>query len=217
MTKEHRENVKNLSWVAETLARREAKNKHLGNATEYEDLYQVAMWGVCAAVFDWKPDGGKAMHSYAWDRAYAYIGHYMRDKSRLIKIPRSIQSLYYNYLDYISKNPEVSREQLLEKLNCNDDELKKAQRVGVSTPFQLYSETLNPDMDRPADPEVTSSKKNALMYIAELLTDEEMQICLGYFEGCLKKQAMMERAENLIYNVRRKLEDSGITLETLNE
>ena len=217
MTKEHRDNVEKLSWVAETLARRESKNKHLGNATEYEDLYQVAMWGVCAAVFDWKPDGGKAMHSYAWDRAYAYIGHYMRDKSRLIKIPRSIQSLYYNYLDYISKNPEVSREKLLESLKCNDDELKKAQRVGVSTPFQLYSETLNPDMDRPADPEVTSSKKKALMYMAELLDDDEMQVCLGYFNGTLKKSASIEKARGLIYNIRSKLTENGISLETLNE
>lgn len=206
LTKEHHQQITQLEWVAATLAKREINNKHVGNATDYEDLFQVALYGVCAAVYDWSPTGGKAIHSYAWDRARAYIGHYMRDKSRLIKVPRSIQKTYYSYSEIKNKDPHVKESELLERLKCSVEELQEAKRVSLSTPFQLYSETLIPETDILDEREFNESKELALEYIATL-TDEELKLCFKYLRGQIKTERQKIRAANLIEQIKQDLID----------
>ena len=217
LTDEHREQVKKLEWVADFLSKKEYENKHVGNATDIDDLKQVAFWGICAAVYDWKPNGGKAIHSYAWDRAQAYIGHYMRDKSRLIKIPRAIQKVYYGYVDYTSKNPDKPIEDILFKLECTEDQLYEAKKVGVSTPFQLYSETLHPEVEKYDDPNKFSIKLKALAIVADHLSDTDMNLCLNFFDGKLRKASDQQRAQRLISSLEDLLKEENITLDTLDE
>lgn len=217
LTEEHRKQVESLEWVAEVLAKREFENKHVGNATDLEDLKQVAMWGICAAVYDWLPNGGKAIHSYAWDRAKAYIGHYMRDKSRIIKIPRAIQKVYYGYIE-LSKNPDKPINDILFELECTEEQLEEAKGVSLSTPFQLFSETLNPEFETTDDDLYKDSYKlKALAIVAKNLTDSEMNICLNYFNGKLKKASDQRLAEELISSLRNLLDEENITLDTLDE
>lgn len=217
LNKEHHRQVMELEWIADLLSKKEFKNKHVGNGTDLEDLKQVAFWGICAAVYDWRPDGGKAIHSYAWDRASAYIGHYMRDKSRIIKIPRNIQKIYYNYVDYTSKNPDVELPDILFKLDCTEEQLEESKGVALSTPFQLFSETLNPEIDRLSEMDPSSVKIKALTLIAKFLNDSEMTLCLNYFSGKLKKVQDKELAQRLIQNLEDKLTNEGITEEVLDE
>ena len=213
----HQKEVEKLAWVAGTLARREANNKNLGNATHYEDLYQVASWGICAAVYDWSPDGGKAISSYAWDRAFAYIGHYMRDKSRIIKIPRKIQKLYYKWCE-LTKHPQMTLKEILEELNCTIEELEEAKKVGVSTPFQLFPETLKPEQEyyEDAEDEDNDIKRVVLNHLSQVLSDEELDLCLRYFNNELKKKNDKERAVELITSLKETLiSEYGFTLEHL--
>jgi DNA-directed RNA polymerase specialized sigma subunit len=219
LTDWHRQQVIDLDWVAGTLASRETKNKHLGNATEFDDLKQVALWGVCAAVYDWKPNGGKSISSYAWDRAFAYIGHYMRDKSRIIKIPRKIQKLYYNWCELIGKEPGLSQEEILIKLECTEKELEQAKRVGVSTPFQLFSETLQPEMDVITE-EITATSTNmsdALLYLSQRVTEKEMELFKKHTKGELKKQSDKQRAVKLLKVLRDELLLRGFDPEEIYE
>lgn len=212
----HKEQVVKLDWVAGALARSESLKKNLGNATDYDDLKQVALWGVCAAVYDWTPDGGKAISSYAWDRAFAYIGHYMRDKSRMIKIPRKVQKLYYNWCDLKNKNPNIEEEEILVTLECSQKELQEAKRVGVSTPFQLFSETLQPEMEEYKD-EDNFDKLQAMKFLASKLSDDELELCLKYFDGTLKKKSDIEKAANIAISVKIDLENYGFTIDKLDD
>lgn len=212
----HKTQVKELEWVAGTLARRISNKKHLGNATEYDDLKQVAFWGICAAVYDWNPNGGKAISSYAWDRAFAYIGHYMRDRSRIIKIPRDVQKLYYNYCE-LKKDPNIKLHHILTKLECTKSELEEAIKVGVSTPFQLFSETLTPVIDFENKKDLSDTMLNALNYVAYALNDAQMELCMKYLRGEVKKQSDKDRVQEIMYNLRDKLESMGFTADNLNE
>jgi len=217
LTAWHQQQVRELEWVAGTLARRETNKKHLGNATEYEDLKQVAFWGICAAVYDWNPKGGKAISSYAWDRAFAYIGHYMRDRSRLIKVPRDIQKLYYNYCEIRNKNPNNTPADVLDALDCNEKDLEEAKRVGVSTPFQLFTDTLVPMTDVEEEQKVSDIMMRAIKHIAATLNDAQMDLCMRYLKGDVKKQSDKTRARTIMYNLKEDLENLGFTIEDLDE
>jgi DNA-directed RNA polymerase specialized sigma subunit len=206
----HRSQVVELDWVAGTLARKEYKKKSLGNATDFDDLKQVALWGVCAAVYDWNPEGGKSISSYAWDRAFAYLGHYMRDKSRMIKIPRKIQKLYYNWCSLKQENPGIKESEILEILKCTSEELQEAKKVGVSTPTELFAETLNIEENNTLKHEPKYDQKSqAMEFIAQILPDSELQLCLKYFKGSLKKWTDIEKAQEISARIKENLFNLG--------
>lgn len=212
----HRKEVEKLDWVAGTLAKIQNANKNLGNATSYEDLKQIAYRGICAAVYDWKEGGGKSVSSYAYDRAFAYIGHYMRDKSRLIKVPRKTQKLYYSYVEIKEKNPGITDEAIADVLGCNLMELISVKRVGISTPFELFSETLETDME--ADIAYVSLNDNSLKmagirYMAETLTDKEMDKLFKLIRGELKNKKEVIEYTVLLVKIKEDLKNLGVTLD----
>lgn len=209
----HRSQILTMDWIAKTTARI-ASSKNLGNATSYEDLKQIAYRGICAAVYDWKETGGKSITSYAYDRAYAYIGHHMMNKSRLIKVPRKIQKLYYSYVEIKEKNPDITDEKIADILNCDVLELISAKRVSLSTPFELFSETLETDME--VDTEYLSLNDNnckmkGIKYIAETLDDKEMEKLFKYIKGNLKNKKEIEKYGALLVKIKEDLNKLGVS------
>lgn len=61
---------------------------------EYEDLEQVAMLGLIAAVEKYDPDQGHKFSSYAVPLIQGKVLQYLRDKGTTIRIPQSLQDLY---------------------------------------------------------------------------------------------------------------------------
>lgn len=211
----HREQIEQLHWIAGSLARIQSNSKNLGNATSYEDLKQVAYRGICAAVYDWDENGGKSISSYAYDRAFAYIGHYMRDKSRLIKIPRKTQKLYYNYVEIKEKNPDMSDDDIAQELECNILDLISAKRVSTSTPFELFSETLETDMEENTvyvSVDDNSTKMIAMKYIADKLTDKQMEKMFKFINGELKNGKEIREYALILDRIKEDLDKSGVTL-----
>lgn len=218
LTPEHRKEVEKLHWVANTLARKQSNSKHLGNATSYEDLRQIAYRGICAAVYDWDPNGGKSISSYAYDRAFSYIGHYMGDKSRLIKVPRKMQKLYYKYVEIKETDSDLTDVEIAKILNCELQELANVQKVSTSTPFPLYTDTLEVDMENDLqykDMQYTSLKTKAIKYLAEQLTDKQMSKLFKLLDNALKNKKEIKEYTALLDKIREDLSQMGINVDDL--
>ena len=55
-----------------------------------EDLESIAYWGLCVAAKDFDPSKGFQFSTYASRKVKGYIQHELRDKSRMVKIPRFV-------------------------------------------------------------------------------------------------------------------------------
>lgn len=72
-------------------------------AETYEDLEQIAVFGLIRAVERFCPDRGVAFSSFAMPYIRGEILHYLRDRGSMIKIPRVWQELH-------SKGQKVRRQ-----------------------------------------------------------------------------------------------------------
>lgn len=93
-------------------------------AEGYEDLEQIAVFGLIRAVERFSPERGVAFSSFAMPYIRGEILHYLRDRGSMIKIPRVWQELH-------SKGQTIRR-QLRHQLGRSPQENEVAQALGVS-------------------------------------------------------------------------------------
>lgn len=220
LTKWHQDQVVKLDWVAGAVAKYYFHKKSLGNATSFEDLKQIAYRGICAAVYDWKENAGKSISSYAYDRAKAYIGHYMRDKSRLIKVPRKVQRLYYLYLELKNINPLKSDLIIAEELGVTLDELIDAKKVSVSMPTEFFPETMEEKLNVIENnnlKQLNPRLNYALNLISKSFNDKDLGLYFKYIKGEVKNKKDVNKIEDLIIEAKSKILFNGFKQEDLDD
>lgn len=74
--------------LVQSLARKYAKNEMI-----YEDLEQVGMLGLLAAIRRYDPDVGKSFESFAIPTIIGEIKRFIRDKTWSVHVPRRIKEL----------------------------------------------------------------------------------------------------------------------------
>ncbi|WP_163540011.1 RNA polymerase sigma factor SigB [Gracilibacillus sp. YIM 98692] len=74
--------------LVKSLARKYAKNNMI-----YEDLVQVGMLGLLAAIRRYNPDVGKSFESFAIPTIIGEIKRFIRDKTWSVHVPRRIKEL----------------------------------------------------------------------------------------------------------------------------
>jgi RNA polymerase sigma-B factor len=87
----------------------------------FEDLLQLAAMGLVAAIERFDPDRGNAFSSFACPYIKGEICHYLRDKSSIIRIPRSLQSLYQR-----GRKLHLSDQQTAHALGCSEWQWREA-------------------------------------------------------------------------------------------
>lgn len=83
-----------------------------------EDLIQVGTLGLIKAVEGFNPKRNILFSSYAFKFINGEILHFIRDKSRLVKVPREIQELHQKIKNY-SKKQGITYEQSAIALEIN--------------------------------------------------------------------------------------------------
>jgi len=138
-----------------------------------EDVIQVAWHAVCVAVYDYDPTRNTKLSTYAWQRATAYIGHFYRDKTRAIRVPRTEQTLYYKIVEHASKN--MLKEDICDLLNITPERYDHAMKVGVMEPGPLFDDTH----------EVSQSDYTAtgVPAIGHDLSDREIEFLIEYLSN----------------------------------
>lgn len=178
LNREQQRLVNELDWVAKTVAYRAFSTKYGGNAASLEDITQVARLGICAAVVDYDPTKGSKLSTYCWTRAQAYVGHFYRDKTRMIRVPREEQSLYYKVMNLLERGG-CSEEDAAKKLGITMERLKTVMRVGTTEPGPLFDET---ESDQLVDSFVTSERGEILKGVGDLLNERELEHLLIYLD-----------------------------------
>ena len=109
------------------LARRVAHRWKNGTSEPYNDLEQLAAIGLLKAIERFNPRLGFRFSSYAWPRINGEIQHYIRDKSRSIKIPRKIIKMKKDIQDtrarLAKKKRFLSDRDIAIGLNYTDEDL----------------------------------------------------------------------------------------------
>ena len=81
-------------YLAEILAR-----KYTGRGIDYDDLFQVATYGLMLAVSRFDPDKGSHFLSYATPTVIGEIKKYFRDTMWSLKVPRRLKEISIRILE----------------------------------------------------------------------------------------------------------------------
>lgn len=111
--------------------------KYSNNSTIHEDLVQVGMIGLLAAVKRYDETYGKSFESFAIPTIIGEIKRYLRDKTWSVHVPRRIKELgpkIKKAVDELTmikqKSPTV--EEIAEYLNVTEEEVLETMEMGKS-------------------------------------------------------------------------------------
>lgn len=181
LNKEQQKLVVSVMSYAAGLAKR-YKSTPMGSA-DLDDLTQIALLGFCAAAKDFDETRGVKFSSYAWNRGQAYIQHFLRDKSRTIKVPRQLTLDYYKYSREVEQGGEPS---------FSGDYLELIKGVGYLTPQNLYEEVYSYE-----------AKDEEYESLSTFLSEDELHLLQVWFNGHQMTKQQSEEIDELIARVRK--------------
>ncbi|PWU68073.1 RNA polymerase sigma factor SigB [Gracilibacillus dipsosauri] len=118
--------------LVKSLARKYAKNSMI-----YEDLEQVGMLGLLAAIRRYDPDIGKSFESFAIPTIIGEIKRFIRDKTWSVHVPRRIKELgpkIKNAIDRLTqenqKSPSIK--EIANYLEVSEEEILETMEMGQS-------------------------------------------------------------------------------------
>jgi len=142
-------------FLAEILAR-----KYTGRGVDYEDLFQVASYGLVLSVDRYDPDKGVLFASFATPTIIGEIKKYFRDTTWSLKVPRRLKEISLRILesrealqDMLHHVPTV--QELAEHLEVSEEDIIEA--LESSRAYTTFS--LEQEMDDQAEGESASLEK----------------------------------------------------------
>ena len=106
-----------------------------------EDLESVGNFALCAAAQDYNPDNkaGASFETYAWYKVQGYIRHALRDKSRVVKMPRWIPKMRIKVRELIQQGK--TNEEVAKELDVTVEKVEMCERSWHEIPYPLEPET----------------------------------------------------------------------------
>ncbi|MFC4402032.1 RNA polymerase sigma factor SigB [Gracilibacillus xinjiangensis] len=133
--------------LVKSLARKYAKNSMI-----YEDLEQVGMLGLLAAIRRYDPDIGKSFESFAIPTIIGEIKRFIRDKTWSVHVPRRIKELgpkIKNSIDVLTtenqKSPTVK--EIAEYIGVSEEEVLETMEMSQSYNALSVDRKLEADSD----------------------------------------------------------------------
>lgn len=105
-------------------------------STPLEDLIQIGSMGLIQAIERYNPDKSKKLSSFALPFINGHILMFLRDKDKIIKVPRTIQETYQKIRRYARKNG-LSYDIAAKALNISPEEAKEANTAQNKTYLEL--------------------------------------------------------------------------------
>ncbi|MFC4388167.1 RNA polymerase sigma factor SigB [Gracilibacillus marinus] len=133
--------------LVRSLARKYAKNNMI-----YEDLEQVGMLGLLAAIRRYDPEIGKSFESFAIPTIIGEIKRFIRDKTWSVHVPRRIKELgpkIKHSIDFLTtenqKSPTVK--EIAEYLEVSEEEVLETMEMSQSYNALSVDRKLEADSD----------------------------------------------------------------------
>lgn len=159
-------------WKANQVARKISSFTGLN----YEDLRDVALEYIVRLRKTWDPKKGANFSTWVNRNLQFHMLNYLRDHSRLVRIPRSYSDLYLKIRKYLLQEPPVSDEVIAEIEGTTVKKVAQVRKAFSMTFTELndQSELIEADLEEDSSLEsLFSTNKDILFNIASLHPKEE--------------------------------------------
>jgi RNA polymerase sigma-B factor len=166
------------------------------NIDDLPDLIQVGSIGLLKSLDTYDVNRNIAFSTYASSTVIGEIRHYIRDKSRIVKLPRKLQEQYSKIRQYIKiKSQELDRfpttSEIAKDLKLSEEDVLESMEAGQS--FRVIS------LDKPIQTNKSKSSNEKFSLIDNIGTDDKDDLFLN--REMLKQalENLNEREKKLIY------------------
>jgi DNA-directed RNA polymerase specialized sigma subunit len=159
-------------WKANQVARKISSFTGL----PYEELRDAALEYIVRIYDSWDQSKGANFSTWVNRCLQFHMLNYLRDNSRLVKIPRSYSDLYLKIRKYLAEDPDVTDDTIAEKISVSVKKVRAVRQAFSMSFSQIteYSNIIEPDYET----EITmgdffTSHKDLLRKIADLDPPDE--------------------------------------------
>lgn len=192
--------IKEFEDLVHSLARKFSKGKN-----NHEDLVQVGMIGLLAALQRYDAEYGRSFESFAIPTIIGEIKRYMRDKTWSVHVPRRIKELgprirkaIEELTTQLQRSPQV--EEIALYLDVSEEEILETMEMGKSYQSLSVDSSIEADqegstitlLDLVGDDEDGFEQIDQQMLLQkafQVLNEREQQIIqYTYFDNCSQKE-----------------------------
>lgn len=182
---ERDEQILSQVWKANQVARRISSFSGL----PYDELRDAALEYIVRIYDSWDQSKGANFSTWVNRCLNFHMLNYLRDKSRLIKIPRSYSDLYLKIRKYLIKDPNITDEQIAANINVSVKKIRKVKEAfSMSfTPVTEYSSILEEDIEQEITISDFKANHRELLYKISGLEPEDETFLTDYL---IKKRSL---------------------------
>ncbi|MBO8157353.1 MAG: RNA polymerase sigma factor SigB [Bacillaceae bacterium] len=193
--------IKQYEELVKSIAKKYSKN-----STIYEDLTQVGMLGLMAAIRRYDPSYGKSFEAFAIPTMVGEIKRYIRDKTWSVHVPRRIKELgpkikraAEELTTHLQRSPSVR--EIADHLGTNEEDVLEAMEMSQSYRALSVDHQVEADSDGSTVSILDLVGKNESGYdqvdfqvllkkLLPILTEREQEIIqYTFFENMSQKEA----------------------------
>jgi DNA-directed RNA polymerase specialized sigma subunit len=166
-TSERDRQIMDQAWKANQVARKISSFTGL----PYEELRDAALEYIVRIYDSWDQSKGANFSTWVNRCLQFHMLNYLRDNSRLVKIPRSYSDLYLKIRKYTTTDPDITDEQIAEKINVSVKKVRAVRQAFSMSFSQIteYSNVIEPDYETEITMgEYMNSHKDLLCKISDL-------------------------------------------------
>lgn len=189
------------AWKATQVARKVSNFTGL----PFEELRDAALEYIVKIYDSWDQSKGANFSTWVNRCLQFHMLNYLRDNSRLVKIPRSYSDLYLKIRKHLLKDPDITDVEIAEKINAPVKKVREVrQAFSMSfSPVTEYSKITESDVDAELSiGDFFSGHKNILYKISDLDPKDEAFL-VDFFvkkrstSTLLRKNSHLKNAEDV--------------------
>lgn len=169
---ERDQQITSQMWKANQVARRISGFTGL----PYDELRDAALEYIVKIYDSWDQSKGANFSTWVNRCLQFHMLNYLRDNSRLVKIPRSYSDLYLKIRKHLIKNPDITDKEIAEAVNTTEKKVRAVRQAFSMSFSQIteYSNVIEEDYETELSlGDFLSSHKDLLHKIAELDPPDE--------------------------------------------
>lgn len=169
---ERDQQITSQMWKANQVARKISGFTGL----PYDELRDAALEYIVKIYDSWDQSKGANFSTWVNRCLQFHMLNYLRDNSRLVKIPRSYSDLYLKIRKYLIKNPDITDKEIAAAVNTTEKKVRAVRQAFSMSFSQIteYSNVIEEDYENELSlGDFLSSHKDLLHKIAELDPPDE--------------------------------------------
>lgn len=167
------EQITSQMWKANQVARKIASFTGL----PYDELRDAALEYIVKIYDSWDPSKGANFSTWVNRCLQFHMLNYLRDNSRLVKIPRSYSDLYLKIRKHLNADPDITDDEIAEKIQVSVKKVRAVRQAFAMTFSQIneYSNIIEPEFETEVTmDDLMYSHSDLLKKIADLDVEDEI-------------------------------------------